>query len=55
MKYDSSALFLGENRHKGFSPHPVDTTFINSVMQSRDHKFVKDKDEVVFILVMPWN
>lgn len=47
--------FLVKITIKALSPDAVDTIFWKSVIHSRDHEFVKDKDQVVFFLVMPWN
>lgn len=33
---------------KALSPDPVDTVIWKSAIHSRDHEFVKDKDQAVF-------
>lgn len=40
--------FLVKITIKALSPDPVATVFCKSVIHSRDHEFVKDKDQVVF-------
>lgn len=47
--------FLVKITIKALSPDAVDTIFWKSAIHSGDHEFVKDKDQVVFFLVMPWN